>query len=511
MNVSDSSAASNPPPVQSLPALRALLEADWEHWLLALFPEYVSDPLGRPIPFAERHRDFWSWVWALQRGERARPFVAIWPRGGAKSTSTELACVAVGAMKTRAYGLYVCQTQEQADDHVGNVGAMLESPRVDQYYPDLASRMLGKYGTAKGWRRNRLRTAAGFTLDALGLDSAARGVKLDDQRPDFLIFDDIDGEHDSAATTAKKIKTITRKLLPAGSGDMAVLAVQNLVHPDSIFAQLADGRADFLAGRIVSGPHPAVQGLATEQRDGKFVIVGGTPTWEGQNLERCQAMVDDFGLTAFLSECQHEVDAPPGGMFDHLDFRHCEWKDVPDLARVEVWVDPAVTDTDQSDSHGIQADGLAANGDLYRLWSWEARTSPLDSLERALLKAVELKAQVVGVETDQGGETWKTVYETAWKRLVESERVPQDAKKPAFRHEKAGAGHGPKAHRASQMLADYEKGRLVHVLGTHTTLERALKRFPLTKPLDLVDAAFWSWRALRKPRGVIYADSPWSP
>src|SRR5919198_5569739 len=73
------------------------LEADWRAWLLTLLPEYVSDPQGRPVPFAAHHEALWDWVWAIRRGVRPRPFVAIWPRGGAKSTSAELACVALGA------------------------------------------------------------------------------------------------------------------------------------------------------------------------------------------------------------------------------------------------------------------------------------------------------------------------------------------------------------------------------------------------------------------------------
>ncbi len=60
----------------------------------------------------------------------------------------------------------------------------------------------------------------------------------------------------------------------------------------------------------------------------------------------------------------------------------------------------------------------------------------------------------------------------------------------------AGATGRSKAARAALMLQDYERGRFVHVLGDHALLERALRRFPLKKPFDLVDAAYWSWRSL---------------
>lgn len=478
---------------------RAELEHDWRTWLAATFPAYV----GRP--FAAYHAELWAWVWALAPGERARPFVAIWPRGAGKSTNAELACAALAGMGRRRYALYICETQEQADDHVRNIATMLETPAFALAYPDAGRRKVGKYGNSQGWRRNRLRTASGFTLDAIGLDTAARGVKMDEDRPDLLILDDIDGRLDSAAATEKKITTITHTLLPAGSSDAAVLAVQNLVIPDGVFSRLADGRADFLADRIVSGPHPAVLNLTTEQRDGRTVITGGEPTWAAMTLATCQAMIDSEGITAFRAERQHDVEAPAGGMFDHLEFRHCIWADLPDLVRAVVWVDPAVTDTDQSDSHGIQADGLAADmRTIYRLWSWENRTSPMDSLQRAILKAVELGAEAVGVETDQGGDTWESTYREAARSLVNAERIRED-QVPAFRSAKAGSGHGPKTARAGRMLADYERGEIVHVIGTHETLERALRRFPRSKPFDLVDAAYWSRTDLRggiaaKPR-----------
>jgi hypothetical protein len=279
---------------------------DWEGWLARLFPTYTSRG------FSEYHAEFWEWVWGVEKGKRPQPFVAIWPRGGGKSTSAELACVAWAARGVRKYVLYICETQEQADDHVSNVATMLESDSIARRYSDLGKPLVGKYGNSRGWRRNRLRTASGFTVDALGLDSAARGVKLDEQRPDAELFDDIDSETDSKEATAKKVKIITRKLLPAGSDDLGSLFLQNLVHKDSVVAQMADGRADFAADRRVSGPTPALRGFDYEKEGARVVITAGEPTWAGLPRARCQEMIDDMGLTAFLAECQHRVDIISG-------------------------------------------------------------------------------------------------------------------------------------------------------------------------------------------------------
>lgn len=515
-----------------MPATRrqiADLEADYAVWRLALFEETFRNGAGEIVPDAPYHHHFWTWLWSIEPGVRPRPFVGIWPRGGAKSTNAEQAAVALGGRRRRRYGWYISGIQDQADDHVGNVAAYLESRTVATYYPDLASRRLGKYGSSKGWRVNRLRTRSGFTIDAIGLDKAVRGVKLEDARPDFMIIDDVDDREDSEATTLKKIRTLTETLIPAGSADVAIIAIQNLIHPHSIFHRIADGRADFLHSRIVSGPIPAIANLTFEHTpdhpENAWTITGGEPTWpHGHSLADAQAEINDIGITAYLGEKQHEVEPPLGGMFDHLEWApmRIAWADVPELTKVVCWVDPAVTDTDMSDSQAIQIDGIdggARDGTIYRLWSWEQRSTPRQAITTAIRKAAEFGAGYVGIETDQGGDTWTSVYREARQdvlralgtEIVDATRAGDIAairqlttlldavKRLRYDDAKAGAGRGSKAERAQRMLADYERPglRIRHVVGTHTKLERALRRFPRTKPFDLTDAAYWSWNDLR--------------
>src|SRR5690348_16823592 len=110
-------------------------EIDWdrcepEEWLREMFPSFVRD-------FAPHHNELWEWVWRIRKDESIEAYIAIWPRGGAKSTSAELACVALGAKKARRYGLYISMTQAQADDHVQNIASMLESEAIADRHPDL--------------------------------------------------------------------------------------------------------------------------------------------------------------------------------------------------------------------------------------------------------------------------------------------------------------------------------------------------------------------------------------
>lgn len=316
----DSSALSSETPSSSQSSQPSQTAPDeYEGWLSFFFPNHIR------AGFAERHHQFWRWVWALEIDVRPDTVpVLLWPRGGAKSTSVELGCAAIAARGTRRYVLYVSGKQPQADDHVGNVAALLESTKIGQHYANLGERKANKFGSSLGWRRNRIRTASGFTMDALGLDVAARGVKIEEQRPDLIVFDDVDDTADSIETVRKKITAITQKILPSESAEAGALFVQNLVHHESIAARLAglaSEEADFLADREVSGPYPAIVGLKTERIPGtlRYRVVGGTPTWEGQGLATCEAQINRWGLNAFKAEAQHEKTAPAGQAFPEWD------------------------------------------------------------------------------------------------------------------------------------------------------------------------------------------------
>lgn len=485
---------------------------DWRLWLPAMWPSRFHSPFG------EHHAELWDWVWSIEANKAEVPFAAIWNRGSAKSMSSEGAVVALAARLRRRYALYVSGTQNLADEHVGNIGGMLAAPDFAAAYPAFAQREVGKYGESKGWRRNRLRTAAGFTVDALGLDVAARGARIDEQRPDLIVLDDVDSDNDTPHQTEKKIRAITRKLLPAGSQDVVVMFVQNMIHSQSIAARLAKmpaaPKADYLARRRVSGPIPALYDMTWKQVDDHYEITGGTPSWAGMPIEACQHMLDLFGLTGFLVECQHLESDLSGGMFDHLDFSPdsalvVTEAQVPRIRHLSIWVDPAVSATDRSDSCGIVVDGLGIDRRYYRLWSWERITTPTIALKTAIRTALEHATQyrpqtlTVGVETDQGGDTWEVVYRAALAELLDEdpELFENAPMLPRYEYAKAGATQLSKTERATRMQADYELGRFRHVQGRCSALEAGLHRFPRYKPYDCVDAAYWSWRWLAELGG----------
>lgn len=351
-------------PERQLDHLASDLPDDPQGWLRRLFPRAVAKPFG------DHHLRFWEWVWSIGDAE-PRPYVAIYPRGGGKSSSGELSVVALGVRGVRRYAVYVSATQKQANERVQNVAAFLTGEGIRTYYPLHGRRAVSIYGHARAWRAQRIQTAGGLVVDALGLDAAARGMKHEDQRPDLIILDDIDDRHDSAAATKKKEDTLTDTILPTGTPNLAILCLQNLIIPDGVFARLANGKAPYLAGRVVSGPVPAIRGLLTEDAppltEGgprRRIIVGGTPTWEGQGIAECQGLIDRLGLPSFNREQQHEVDEVEGALWKKkliADSRGA----MPEggFRRIVIGVDPS----GGGDEIGIVAVGMGRDGRGYVL------------------------------------------------------------------------------------------------------------------------------------------------
>lgn len=385
-------------------------KADWPEWVAQVAPKSTRHPM------ADYHKEYWDWVWKVEIGRPTSPsaFAAFWGRGIGKSTSAELGVAALGARGRRRYCVYVCRTQDKADEHVASIGSLLESAEMRLHYPAMGERLVGKFGQVKGWRRNRLRTATGFTVDALGLDTAARGTKIDDQRPDLIILDDIDNSEDGDRMLRKNERLLTRAILPAGSDDLAVIFAQNLIHQNSLANKLATNKADWLTDRKVSGPHPAVIGLQYEsvgmsdEGQIRWIITGGKPTWEGMDLEECERKMNMYGADAFVAESQNDVTTRKGALWDKdVIQRHrvppgYERGHGRGLVRTVIGVDPSVSDSPGGDECGIIVAGKAADGRAYILADRSIRAHPGDWAKRVVAAAREFSAVVIA-ESNQGG------------------------------------------------------------------------------------------------------------
>ncbi len=469
----------------------------WQKRVLALFPKYLW------VEFSDPHTKLWEWVDKIDIKSSPRPFIAVWPRGRGKSTHAELLVADLGARGARKYAIYVSETQDQADKHIQTIRAVLESQDFIKYFPRLGEPRVGKHGS-RTWRRSILTTDTGFTVEAVGLDRAIRGHKIDWARPDLILFDDIDAKHDTPLSVKRKEGTITTSILPSGATNCAVVFCQNIIHPDSIANKLskipsATGSADYLANRIISGPFPAVDNLKYEfqKRKGnwKWVITEGTSLWKGFPIKVCEKEINRSGPTAFELESQHDVDVDdPSALLAAEDFTRTRVDKAPELISVAVSVDPPAS----IGSCGIIGGGVAKVGKELHGFTLEDATPPPGTKPNdwalAVLKCYHrIKADFIVCEANNGGEMVRSNIMNAKWLDDEGEVIVDGA---TITVEMVHASRG-KRTRAEPVATATEQGKIHHV-GFFPELEKQWRKWvPGRSPSpDRLDAEVWLYVGL---------------
>lgn len=152
---------------------------------------------------------------------------------------------------------------------------------------------------------------------------------------------------------------------------------------------------------------------------------------------------------------------------------------VPELRRIVVAIDPAMSSGADADETGIVAAARGADGLLYVLADWSGRYTPDQWADRALMLYNDMRAQMIVAEVNAGGDLVEKILR---------QKAPQVLFKPvrALRN---------KVERALPVAALYEQGRVRHV-GALSKLEDQMCRFTadgrMEKSPDRVDAMVWA-------------------
>ncbi|MDE2030413.1 MAG: DNA-packaging protein [Alphaproteobacteria bacterium] len=157
----------------------------------------------------------------------------------------------------------------------------------------------------------------------------------------------------------------------------------------------------------------------------------------------------------------------------------CRVSSVPELRRIVVAIDPALSHGVDADETGIIAAARGADGLLYVLSDWSGRYAPDAWAERAVMLYTDMRAQMIVAEVNAGGELVEKILR---------QKAPHVLFKPvrALRN---------KVERALPVAALYEQGRVRHV-GNLNLLEDQMCRFTtdgtMSPSPDRVDALVWA-------------------
>ena len=220
----------------------------------------------------------------------------------------------------------------------------------------------------------------------------------------------------------------------------------------------------------------------------KLAQLESTHVTRGSTMDNAQNLSSDFiqaihdryqGTTLGRQELEGELLSElPGALFLRRDLDAYRVQHSPDLRRIVVAVDPATTSGAESDESGLVVAGLCSNGHLYILEDLSMRGTP-DAVCRRAIEAYRLhKADRLVFESNQGGETWRTISEQL-DRSVPVKLIHASKGKHA---------------RAEPIAARLEQGRL-HICGIMPALEDQLTNYVpgMTKQSpDRLDAMVWA-------------------
>lgn len=464
-----------------------------------------DDPLIFAVVYLSRHlvstagtvtlsRAHLSWVksakaWAKPSGAPMSDRRAeVAPREMGKSTwwflSLPLWAAAHGHVK---FAAAFADADTQAQTHLATFKSELDNNallRAD--FPDLVRPKTRGRGTVEADRVSLYHAKSGFVFAAAGMDSRNLGLKVGAQRPDLIILDDIEpheGQY-SAELAKKRLDTLLSAILPL-----------------NIYAHVIIAGTVTMQGSIV---HQLVQygrGETSEANEWvaeQGIVVRHYPAIETDDDGTRRSIWPAKWPLSFLESIEHTrtyaknyANDPLGANGDYWHFEHIEAARmlglVPGVTRVLVSVDPAVTSKRTSDYTGVaviawqppprehpRAPGKCTVLEVRQVKKTgaELRVDVLATIERH-------NAGLVLVETNQGGDLWRSVF---WGMPVKVKSVHQSVRKEV---------------RAASILDHYERGRVGHAAdftadGVAYSLrdyEGQLVAFPRGPHDDMVDAA----------------------
>ena len=173
-----------------------------------------------------------------------------------------------------------------------------------------------------------------------------------------------------------------------------------------------------------------------------------------------------------------------GAIWDRATLHSGRTKEPPLMNRIVVAVDPAVSDTDGSDEHGIIVCGVGEDSRGYVLDDLSRHGSPKQWAEQTIAAYDKWSADAIVIEVNQGGDMVRHTLESV---------------RPGIRIIEVRATRG-KHVRAEPISALYQLGRISHA-GTFDQLETQLCQMTSSgyqgdgSP-DRVDAMVWAFSEL---------------
>lgn len=408
-------------PLTGRGGVRQLLgEVSLEFFAKAYFPQYFFHETP------EFHREAYAELDKLLNSppHRAR-LVRLWPRSFAKSTIYNFFTPCSAALYgKRKFIVQFSDSETQAQGFLGDIKNAIEN---NEY-------ILEDFGDVRGdiWRADMIsvRAVDGSVswVAAAGSGSSVRGLRKAENRPDLLIFDDI--ENDESVQTPERINKLyawfNRTALNLGTALTDVIVVGTILAYDCIMDKLSkhpgwdvkklsaviewstsplwDEWKKLYTDLSVPKEERAARAEAFYREHEEEMLEGVKVLWpEGRPYKDLMKIYTDIGEPAFFAEYQN----------DPINFEEClfkpEWITYyteEELERVRILgyygaLDPSLGKNRLSDYTALIVLAKADNGFIYVVEAILERLNPDQIIDLLLEKGREYEFVRFGIETNQ--------------------------------------------------------------------------------------------------------------
>lgn len=309
------------------------LRSNYAEFVKYYFPHYCQKPDGTVSESAPFHIKAANKLLKTPQGI----FVFQWARGHAKSTHMDIMILLwLMAQKQRQINVMVLvgKSQDSADILLGDIQAELQFNQ--RYISDY-----GQQYNAGDWSDGRFVTAQGVAFFALGRGQSPRGVRYRENRPDYIVVDDLDD--DELCRNPSRVNEMTDWVKEAlygtfGSKGGRFVMVGNLISKTSVLANIAASKGVFLSKVNITDKN-------------------GEPSWPSAwSKERIKALQDFMSYRSFQKEYMNNPIAG-GAVFKAEWIRYktvFKWKDYD---RIVAYCDPSFKATDKSDFKAVKVWG----------------------------------------------------------------------------------------------------------------------------------------------------------
>lgn len=281
--------------------------------------------------------------------DRGKYTEVIMPRGFSKTTLIGLAVMLYKILyRENKFIVYVSETATAAELQMGNVRRELVSNSMIQL---IFGSLKPERNDDLKWTAEFFQTITGISVTARGRGGQIRGLNISGQRPDCILFDDVE-DKESVRTEEQRKKTLDwaysdmMPALPQMDADATIIGLGTVLHSESLLMQL---KKDPEWNTIIFG---------ALDRDGE-------PIWpdnmDYDKIERKkQAYAATGMLASFYREYMSTIRGEEGRPFPGPFIIRPEWRG--ELDEIGMVCDPAISDGVNADNFAISVAGITKAG-----------------------------------------------------------------------------------------------------------------------------------------------------